>query len=99
MEKNDIVELKKYSKSEFKNEEKGIINTYNIKKDTYNMGVFITYIPKHDIYEVYCFIEDHKNIATGLYYKTNKNKLVATSYYDYLVLKIDKYKTDFFFNQ
>ncbi len=97
MKNNDINALKKLTKSFYNEKEKETINFYNEKKDTFNMGVVYNYIPSEKVYEVFCFIEDNNDIASGLHNKLFKHKLFSTFYFNYLKNKIEDKDIKFFF--
>lgn len=97
MKNNDINTLKKSTKSFYNEEEKETINFYNEKKDNYNMGVVYNFIPSKNIYEVFCFIEDNFDIASGIHNKLFKHKVLSTIYFNHLKNKIAEKNTKFFF--
>ncbi len=97
MATNNLLSLKKLSKSFYKDKEKTTISIYDIKDENYTMGVIINYILDLKIYEVYSFIEDSKVTVSCLNNKLIKNRILATIYYNYLVDRINKKKSKFFF--
>lgn len=78
-------ELKKYSNKQSIKENKEIIKILpEIKKDGYNLSVIMNNIIDRNICEVYFYITDNKNIASGLLLKEYKSKIMANIYYNYL---------------
>ena len=89
----DLSELKKYINKHFINEDKKMIKIFpDVDKDGYNFSIIMNYIIGRDIYEVYFYIADSKNIASGLLLKEYKSKIMANIYYNYLKFLISRKK-------
>lgn len=93
----DFNSLKKDSKSFYKNADKELIEFCDHNIDEYVLGAVLNYIPSKNVYEIYCFIEDKKNIVSGLKNKLIKNAVLANLYYKYLKFCLEKRRLKFFF--
>lgn len=76
--------LKNYSNKININLEKKDIKNDIYYKDIYTFYNFLKYIPEKNLYEVFISIDDTKNVAGSLLYKTFKNKLIAFIYYKFI---------------
>ena len=56
--------------------------------DNYTLYSFLNYIPEKKIYEAFISIDDSKDTAGSLLYKTFKNRLLANLYYKVLTYLI-----------
>lgn len=80
--------LNRYSNIENKNLEKIDLKGNVFYKDFYALYDFMKYIPDKKCYEVFVSLNDSKNVAGSLLYKTFKNKFIASFYYrllDYII--------------
>ena len=74
----NISELKKYSNKQSINEDKKMIKILpDVDKNGYNLSVIMNHIIGRDVYEIYLYIADSKNIASGLLLKEYKSKVMA----------------------
>lgn len=94
----DLKVLKNRSKSYYKNCEKELLDVYEITIDNYNVGVMMNYIIDKNVYEIYCFIQDKKSIASGLENELIKSKIMSKIYFYYLKKCIENRGLKFFFN-
>ena len=76
--------LKNYSNKININLEKKDIKNDIYYKDIYTFYNFLKYIPEKKLYEVFISIDDTRNVAGSLLYKTFKNKLIAFIYYKFI---------------
>ncbi len=76
--------LKNYSNKININLEKKDIKNDIYYKDIYTFYNFLKYIPEKKLYEVFISIDDTRNVAGSLLYKTFKNKLIASIYYKFI---------------
>ena len=89
----NISELKKYSNKQSINEDKKKIKILpDVDKNGYNLSVIMNHIIGRDVYEIYIYIADSKNIASGLLLKEYKSKVMANIYYKYLKFLISRKK-------
>lgn len=89
----NISELKKYSNKQSINEDKKMIKILpDVDKNGYNLSVIMNHIIGRDVYEIYLYIADSKNIASGLLLKEYKSKVMANIYYKYLKFLISRKK-------
>ena len=80
--------LKCYSNIENMDLEKIDLKGNVFYKDFYALYDFMKYIPDKKCYEVFVSLNDSKNVAGSLLYKTFKNKFIASLYYrllDYII--------------
>lgn len=80
-----LKELKKYSNSLYKQDNKELLNIYEITKGDYDYGVVINHIDKNNVYEVYLYIQYDKIVVSNLLEKIFDNKKDALKYYHSLI--------------
>ena len=76
--------LKQYSDKTNIDLEKQTLKSNIVYKEFYTLYNFIKYIQNKKCYEVFISIDDSKNEAGSLLYKTFKNKIIAFLYYKIL---------------
>ncbi len=84
-----IDELRQFSTSVNKNENRELIDTFNKSIENYNFGIVKNYNKNKDKYEVYLYVEIDNEIVSPLLIRYFSNKLIANTYYKFLVYSID----------
>lgn len=85
----DISVLKKFKQANISLEDKKTIRSYTIDRENYEFGARINYMTVKKSYEVYVYIAQENNIASGLLYKEVHNKATAFLYYFYFVFVLN----------
>ena len=80
--------LKQHSNVENRDYEKVDLHNTIHSNDNYTLYSFLNYIPEKKIYESFISIDDSKDTAGSLLYKTFKNRLLANLYYKVLTYLI-----------
>lgn len=76
--------LKQYSTSTTRDLKKDDIKNSIHYNDIYTLYNFVKYVPENNNYEVYISIDDTKDVAGSLLYKSFNSKFTAFLYYKYL---------------
>lgn len=97
MNNYDLSILKEKSKSYYRECEKDLLDIYEEKIDSYNIGLIMNYIIEKNVYEIYSFIEDKKNTVSSINNKLIKNKTLSKLYFKYLKMCIKSKGLKFFF--
>lgn len=87
--------LQQYSNCENQDYEKQEICTNIFYKSNYTFYEFMSYINDKSLYEVFISLDDSKNVAGCLLYKTFRNKFLAYIYFRILKFLVEK-KSMFF---